>query len=132
MGIRIASIVLTVSGVVALVLGIVFWLGQARQFIPLHTVLGVLVVLSLWSIAGGQAISKRGSWRMVLSAVLVGALVLFVGMQQASLLPGPFHWVIQLIHLLLGALAVGIGRSAAARVGQRETATVDQRGHPAA
>ena len=128
---RIASIVLTVSGVLSLVLGIVFWLGQGRQFTLLHMVLGVLVVLSLWVIAAGQAISKRGSWTMVVSAALVGVLVLVVGVRQTSLLPGPFHWVIQLLHLLLGGLAVGLGRSAA-RLGQRETATVDQRGRHAA
>jgi hypothetical protein len=36
-------------------------------------------------------------------------------MTQASLLVGPFHWVIQVVHLLLGILAVGIGQIAAAR-----------------
>ena len=37
------------------------------------------------------------------------------GDAQSSLLVGPFHWVIQVVHLLLGILAVGIGQIAAAR-----------------
>jgi hypothetical protein len=36
-------------------------------------------------------------------------------MRQSSLLVGPLHWVIQVVHLLLGILAVGLGQIAAAR-----------------
>jgi len=36
-------------------------------------------------------------------------------MTQSSLMAGSFHWVIQVIHLLLGVLAVVIGQISAAR-----------------
>jgi len=109
---RIASIVLRLCGALAVILGILFWSGNTLNLIPIHMLLGLLVVLSLWIVGIGQAFSSGGSWPLALGALL---LVIVVGMTQSSLLVGPFHWVIQVVHLLLGILAVGIGQIAAAR-----------------
>jgi hypothetical protein len=38
-----------------------------------------------------------------------------IGMVQASLMVGEFHWVIQVVHLLLGLLTIGMGHMGAAR-----------------
>src|SRR5215211_2693348 len=112
---RIASIVLRVCGALALILGSLFWTGNALNLISIHMLLGILVVLSLWVIGVGQAFSSGGSWPLAASALLVGLLVMVVGMTQSSLMTGSFHWVIQVIHLLLGVLAVGLGQISAAR-----------------
>jgi hypothetical protein len=112
---RIASIVLRVCGVLALIVGLVFWSGNALNLIPIHMLLGILVVLSLWIVGIGQAVSSGGSWPLAGGALLLGLLVIVVGMTQSSLMVGPFHWVIQVVHLLLGILAVGIGQIVAAR-----------------
>jgi hypothetical protein len=112
---RIASIVLRVCGTLAVILGILFWSGNALNLIPIHMLLGLLVVLSLWIVGIGQAFSSGGSWPLASGALLLGLLVIVVGMTQSSLLVGPFHWVIQVVHLLLGILAVGIGQISAAR-----------------
>ena len=115
MVVRIASIVLRLCGALAVILGILFWSGNALNLIPIHMLLGLLVVLSLWIVGIGQAFSSGGSWPLAGGALLLGLLVIIVGMTQSSLLVGPFHWVIQVVHLLLGILAVGIGQIAAAR-----------------
>ena len=112
---RIASIVLRLCGALAVILGILFWSGTALNLIPIHMLLGFLVVLSLWIVGIGQAFSRGGSWPLAVGALLLGLLVIVVGMRQSSLLVGPFHWVIQVVHLLLGILAVGIGQVTAAR-----------------
>ena len=112
---RIASIVLRLSGALAVILGILFWSGNALNLIPIHMLLGLLVVLSLWIVGIGQAFSSGGSWPLAGGTLLLGLLVIVVGMRQSSLLVGPFHWVIQVVHLLLGILAVGIGQIAVAR-----------------
>lgn len=113
--IQIASIVLRVCGLLALILGILFWNGSLLNLIPVHMLLGVLVVLSLWIIGVGQAFAPDGSWPLAAVALAAGVLVIIVGIRQSSLLIGTFHWVIQVIHLLLGVLAVGIGQIGAAR-----------------
>jgi hypothetical protein len=41
--------------------------------------------------------------------------MIVIGMTQSSLLIGRFHWVIRVIHLVLGLLTIGIGHMAAAR-----------------
>ena len=115
MVVRIASIVLRIGGALAVILGILFWSGNALNLVPIHMLLGLLVVLSLWIVGIGQAFSSGGSWPLAGGALLLGLLVIVVGMTQSSLLVGPFHWVIQVVHLLLGILAVGIGQIAAAR-----------------
>ena len=112
---RIASIVLRLGGALAVILGILFWSGNSLNLIPIHMLLGLLVVLSLWIVGIGQAFSRGGSWPLAFGALLLGLLVIVVGMRQSSLLVGPFHWVIQVVHLLLGILAVGVGQIAAAR-----------------
>jgi hypothetical protein len=112
---RIASIALRLGGALAVILGILFWSGNALNLIPIHMLLGLLVVLSLWIVGIGQAFSSGGSWPLAGGALLLGLLVIVVGMTQSSLIIGPFHWVIQVVHLLLGILAVGIGQIAIAR-----------------
>jgi hypothetical protein len=115
---QIASIALRVCGLLAVILGILIWSGIARDLIPIHILLGLLLVLSLWIIGIGQAFSPNGSWVIAAGALVVGALVIAVGLTQSSLMVGSFHWVIQLLHLLLGVLAVGIGQIGALRYRQ--------------
>jgi hypothetical protein len=52
---------------------------------------------------------------LAIGALALGALVIVFGLRQSVLLVGPFHWVIQVIHLLLGVFAVGIGQISAGR-----------------
>ena len=40
-----------VVGVVQLVLGILFWTGNALGLVDLHQLLGILLVLGLWTMA---------------------------------------------------------------------------------
>src|SRR5919202_1439676 len=98
--------------IASIILRILFWSGTALNLIPIHMLLGLLVVLSLWVVGIGQAFSRGGSWPVAGGAFLLGLLVIVVGMRQSSLLVGPFHWVIQVVHLLLGMLAVGLGQVA--------------------
>ena len=115
MVVRIALIVLRVCGALAVILGLLFWSGTALNLIPIHMLLGLLVVLTLWIVGIGQAFTSDGNWPLAIGALLLGLLVIVVGMTQSSLMVGSFHWVIQVVHLLLGILAVGIGQIAAAR-----------------
>ncbi len=113
--IRFASTMLRFGGLLAVILGLFFWAGFARKLIPLHIALGLLVVLSLWLIGIDQAFAEGGSRLMAISAFVIGLIILIVGIMQTSLLIGPLHWIIQVVHLLLGMLAVGIGQVGAVR-----------------
>src|SRR5207253_9859956 len=92
--IRIASIVLRVCGILAVLLGLLFWTGNAVNFVGLHMLLGVLVVLSLWVAGVGQALAPGGSWPLAAVALLLGLVVVVVGIRQSTLLVGSLHWLI--------------------------------------
>jgi hypothetical protein len=115
MVIRIASMVLSLAGLLALILGLLFWTGSALNFISLHMLLGLLAVGALWVIGVGQAFAKAGSWMLAAAALVIGAVMIVFGMIQSTLMVGDFHWVIDITHLLLGLLTIGVGHMAAAR-----------------
>lgn len=115
MVIRIAAAVLTLAGSLALISGLLFWTGIAVNLMSLHMLLGFLAVGALWVIGLAQAFAENGSWVTAGCALIVGAGMIVIGMMQSSLMVGEFHWVIQLIHLALGLLTIGVGHMAAAR-----------------
>jgi len=115
MVIRISSVVLSLAGLLALILGVLFWTGVALNLMQIHMLLGLLAVGALLVIGIGQAFSKGGSWIIAAGALVVGAAMIMIGMMQASLMVGEFHWIIQVIHLVLGLLTIGMGHMGAAR-----------------
>jgi hypothetical protein len=115
MVIRIASAVLSLAGLLALILGFLYWTGTALYLLQMHMLLGLLAVGALWVIGIGQAFSKAGNWVIAACALVVGAVTIVIGVTQSSLMVGEFHWVIQIIHLVLGLLTIGMGHMGAAR-----------------
>ena len=115
MVIRITSIVLSAAGLIALILGLLFWAGAALNLISMHMLVGLLAVAALWVIGIAQAFVKGGNWLIAACAVIVGALTVVFGLYQSSIMVGSFHWIIQVVHLILGVLTIGLGHMAAAR-----------------
>ena len=115
MVIRMASAVLTLAGLLALISGGLFWMGVALNLMTLHMLLGFLAVAALWTIGVAQAIANGGSWVIAPSTLLIGVLTIMLGLYQSSLMVGPLHWIIEITHLVLGILTIGLGHMAAAR-----------------
>jgi len=115
MVIRIASAVLSLAGLLALILGLLYWTGTALYLLQMHMLLGLLAVGALWVIGIGQVFSKAGNWVIAACALVVGTVTIAIGVIQSSLMVGEFHWVIQIIHLVLGLLTIGMGHMGAAR-----------------
>ena len=95
--------------------GLLIWTEGAFGLIPIHMLLGLVLVLSMWVLA---AVSTRAGIPTGLAAgvAVTGLVVLVLGMTQASLLPGSSHWVIQVVHLLIGMAAVGSGEAIGGRL----------------
>lgn len=115
-----ARALLGISGVALLLLGIAFWTGHALALIPLHMILGGVLMLSLWILV---AISfyMRVALRLGIVVVVWSLAVALLGMTHAHLLPGYGHWVIQVLHLLIGIAAMGLGGVLATRLSSRAT-----------
>lgn len=111
----IAHSVLRITAVVQIVLGLLFWTGNALNLIPIHMLSGLILVLSLWILAilAALAGANRG---FVVVAIIWGIIVPALGFTQAQILPGPAHWVIEVIHLVIGMAAIGMGERLARHI----------------
>ncbi|HEX6965955.1 MAG TPA: hypothetical protein VF166_09160 [Gemmatimonadaceae bacterium] len=114
-GTIITQMLVRICGLILIILGILFWTGHARSWIPIHMLLGLIFVIALWVLAGIGARAHVGAGFVAL-VVIWAIIVLALGMTQTRLLPGPSHWVIQVLHLLVGLAAMGLGESLAGRI----------------
>jgi hypothetical protein len=119
----VVHMLLRLAGLTAIVLGVLFWTGNALSLIPIHMLVGFVVVLSLWTLAvlAARAGVQRG---LVALALVWGLIVPILGIMQYQLLVGSAHWVIQVIHLLVGIGAVGQGEGLVARMKQAQTPAI--------
>lgn len=108
-------IVMRASILILLVLGVLFWTGHALALLPLHMLFGLLLVLGLWTVAG-LAVSRGAPLGLGAAAAVLGLVVIALGVTQTSLLPGPYHWIVRVVHLLVGLGAMGFAERIARRL----------------
>ena len=75
----VAQMLLRLFGVILIVLGIIFWTGNALSLVNLHMLVGVLFVLVLWLLSGLAAAAHRSAGMVVLGFVW-GIIVLALGL----------------------------------------------------
>jgi hypothetical protein len=114
--------IVRISGTLQLVLGALFWTGHAYGLLPLHIINGIVIVLTLWTVAvlGLVAGARRG---LAVFGLFWGLALPAFGMVQAGVLAGSMHWVVRVAHLVMGLAAMGI----AGTLGQAILATVPAR-----
>jgi hypothetical protein len=111
----IAQMLIRTAGVIQIGLGGLFWSNNALDLVPVHMLIGLVVVLSLWLLAG---LAARSGVQPVLVgvALLWGAVVPVFGMTQTQILPGSFHWIVQVLHLVVGLAALALAETLARRI----------------
>lgn len=123
-----ARFLLSLLGLVLIVLGALSWTGRALSLVPVHMLLGVLFVVCLWLLAALALFARAGRGPAVL--VLVWSLiVLALGVAQLRLLPGSLHWLVQLMHLAVGLIAMGLGHAVARSILRGATLASAVRAH---
>jgi hypothetical protein len=115
--IRIGIMALRICVLLALILGILLWTNVVGGgIVMVHMLLGLLAMISLWLLAFGIATAPKGkNVGLAIGAFILGLLLPIVGLGQLSWLPGSMHWLIQVIHLILGLGAIGCGEAIAGR-----------------
>jgi hypothetical protein len=112
--IYVTNLLIRLTGAIQIVLGLLIWVGLADTLITVHILSGVLLVVSLWVLAFAcLQIGMDGPFAGV--AIVWGLIILVLGLTQNQILPGSSHWVIQVLHLLVGLGAIGLGEGLAAR-----------------
>jgi hypothetical protein len=117
----ILQILVRVAGLILIVLGVLFWTDHALTLVPVHMLVGFVLVFSLWALA---VLAARAGVHLGLVALAIGwgFIVPVLGLTQERLLPGDAHWVIQVLHLLVGLGAIGQAEGLAARIKGRRPA----------
>src|SRR3981081_2252967 len=126
--VNVFRVLVAALGLTLLALGLGFWTGNVLALVGLHELLGFALVLSLWALAV-LALLSGGSRPLAILAMLWGLVMPILGVAQAGLLPGGAHWIIQVLHLLVGLAAIGIAQSLA-RTTQRAPGTPSQSSQP--
>jgi hypothetical protein len=103
------------AGLTLLVLGIIIWTGHGDTLIRTHALLGVCFVLSLWTVAIVGLTSRIG-YVLPVRLIIWGVVIGWFGMSQHELLKGSLHWTIQLLHVAVGLIAIGLAEVVTARV----------------
>lgn len=101
---RLATIALwtiRVTGPLLVALGILFWTGRALTLLPLHMSLGLIFVIAL-ILLGAIAARVRSHRMQAALAVALALTIPIVGIAQTRLFPGSWHWVVRVVHLLIG------------------------------
>jgi hypothetical protein len=97
----IAQWIVRVTGMTQVALGLLFWTGRAPALLPLHMAIGAIFVLALLTLVGLAGWAGLQPAPVVLAAGY-GLVIPVFGMTQSRLLPGSGHWIVELLHLLIG------------------------------
>jgi hypothetical protein len=111
----VAQMGVRILGIIQIILGVLFWIGMALGLVNLHMVIGLLFVISLWVLCG-VAIKAHVSGGFIALGIIWGLIVIWLGMTQRTMMIGSMHWVIRVLHLLVGLAAMGIGENMAKRI----------------
>jgi hypothetical protein len=117
----VARLLVRVCGLIQITLGLLFWTGNGRGLIPTHMLTGMVLVLAFLAVAIMAAVAGAPRGRVAL-AVAWAALTVALGMTQAQLLPGSFHWIVQVLHLVVGIAAIVQAEALAGEVMRRRPA----------
>lgn len=117
--IRICSMTVRVTFLLALLLGLSFWVGwlaPTPAFRGIHMLLGFIFVLGLWGVGLVQGfVLKNGSIALGVATFLVGLAVVIVGLGQDQWRASVNVELMNTIHLLLNILAIGLSEMIAGR-----------------
>jgi hypothetical protein len=110
---RLLQIVVAITGLCALVLGLVIWIANS-DLTDIHLLFGLLVTLGLlvMSIIALTASGLR-IWGMV--GIVYAIIVLIFGELHSNMLVGNLHWLIQTLHTLVGIGAIVLTGALGAR-----------------
>ena len=100
-----------------LAIGIGLWTGHLYSLVNVHRTVGVLFVLALWVIAVLAMVYRRAIG-LAAFALAWGVLVAGFGFMQQAILPGDYHWIIRVLHIVIGFAAMPIAERLVAEPGR--------------
>src|ERR1700675_2329372 len=113
------QIVARIVVVVQVILGIIVWTGHGDSLILLHIAVGLLLVVDLW-VAVALGLRTGAPVALAVLALVWSVGMPVFGLVQANVLPGDLHVAIEVLHLIVGFIAVGLVEALARWGGRRK------------
>ena len=107
-----------ITGLIQIALGIPIWTGSFDTLIKFHILDGLIFAFALITLAVLAAVARVQPGLVALAIIWVAVMVA-LGLTQQQILPDTAHWVVQIIHLLIGLGAIGLGETLARRLHAR-------------
>ena len=111
---RILLMLMRIGAGVQVVVGLGLWSGRWYSLVDMHRTVGVLYVILLWVLAI-IALVQRRSVKVALFAIVWGVVIAALGFAQQGILIGDLHWVVRVVHLVIGLAAMPIAERLAPR-----------------
>lgn len=108
---RRARAIVALTGAISAALGVILWLHLGVAVGAPHMALGAAFVVATWTVAA-MAARAGARARVVAPAVAWGVALAALGVAQKGLLPGPWHWIVQVAHAATGVFAMLSARRA--------------------
>lgn len=116
----ILQMIVRVVGLILLILGLLFWTGNAFSLIQVHIWLGYLLTLALFILIF-QAFRAGVSLGLLIIAIVLGAALPFWGLNQGEIFPVSLHWLSQILHVLSGIIAIGLAEMLGAQIRRKNS-----------
>lgn len=113
-----SQVLVRAAGLIQVVLGVLLWAGIGGDLVAVHVLVGLALVIGLWTLGLMAARSGVGSGLVGL-ALAWGLLVPLVGRVEDRVAMADVHAAIQVLHLLIGLGAVGVAEVLADRIRRR-------------
>ena len=107
-----------IAGLCAFILGMM--LSRFPQ-VHAHMALGGIVAIAV-AILAAAALSARVKAPAAIAALVWAAVLVYVGIMQNRWLPGDSHWVVEVVHALLGIGAIGLAEMLAGAITRKRPA----------
>jgi hypothetical protein len=92
--------IIRIAGTVALVLGLLIWTLNL-DVVSIHMLFGLVVALSLLVISLLSAFTRQLHIAGIIG-IVYAFIVPLLGLNQETLLVGSLHWLVEVLHLLVG------------------------------
>ena len=116
---RVSVMVWRSTALLALILGILFWVGIIQgaeslrnPWTSVHMTLGIIVTICLVILGSLMLTTKGGNAGLGIGAIVLAVLLVALGLGQVqvpALAANSVNWLDKIVHLLLGLLAIGLG-----------------------
>jgi hypothetical protein len=104
-----------ILGAIALLVGVVFWIGDNHALIRLHILLGGLLTIALFMLTYQAQRAGVSMWLVALAAIWTLGLPIW-GLAQSRIFPPAYEWLAQVLHVLCAVGAICIAEIMAAQM----------------